>query len=99
MSASRCVRMDGSGAARSASISSNTARQYSGGNSSAGPTTGDALPRAAADGLFLHLFSGRHAPACGSVGHVTIRTYKEQGSSPLKGGNPKISSGEGVKGV
>jgi hypothetical protein len=26
------------------------------------------------NGLFLHLFSGRHAPACGSVGHVMIRT-------------------------
>ena len=50
-SASRCVRMDGPGAPRSASTSSNTARQYSGGNSSAGPTAGDvggAFPRAAA---------------------------------------------------
>jgi hypothetical protein len=29
------------------------------------------------------------------VGHVTIRTYQEQMSSPLKDGNPKISSDGG----
>ena len=30
--------------------------------------------RGSRNGMFLHLFSGRHAPACRSVGHVTIRT-------------------------
>jgi hypothetical protein len=51
MSASRCVRIEGPGVLRSASTSSNTAHQYSGGSSSPGPTAGDVggtFPRAAA---------------------------------------------------
>ena len=33
-------------------------------------------------GQFFHLFGCRHAPARGSVGHASIRTYQERMSSP-----------------
>ena len=35
---------------------------------------GGARPAGGFSSQFFHLFRGRHAPACGSVGHLRIRT-------------------------
>jgi len=83
MSQSRCFQIGSTAGLASAEASSGTACQYSGGISSPGPTSGDLgafLPTAAVAASFSNLLSGRHAPACGPIGHDQFRTYHEHWS-------------------